>query len=126
MRFIALLHPEQQGGYTVTFPDFPGCISEGDSMDEAVAMAEDALAGHVECLLEDGMELPAPSRLEDFDVNGAVPMLVAIPDAPARHVRISVTLPEDALKRIDAFAKSHGYTRSGLLLKGARELVERG
>lgn len=95
-------------------------------MDEAVAMAEDALAGHVARLQEDGIYLPSPSRLDTLDVTGAVPVLVAIPDAPARHVRISVTLPEDALRRIDAFAKAHVCTRSGLLLKGARELVERG
>lgn len=43
------------------FPDFPGCVTQGHTLDEARAMAEDALAGHVELMLEEGEALPAPT-----------------------------------------------------------------
>ncbi|MEW5773046.1 MAG: type II toxin-antitoxin system HicB family antitoxin [Thermodesulfobacteriota bacterium] len=57
-RYLALFHPAEEGGYWVEFPDFPGCITQGDTLDEARAMAEDALAGYVEIMLEEGEMLP--------------------------------------------------------------------
>lgn len=56
--YIALIRAAEEGGYWVDFPDFPGCITQGDTLDEARAMAEDALAGHVEVMLEEGEALP--------------------------------------------------------------------
>lgn len=120
MWHIALLHPEKEGGYSVTFPDFPGCFTQGDTMDEAASMAEDALEGHVECLLEDGDPLPSPSRLEQIEHAGAVPILIRVPGAPRRHVRVSITVPEDDLRDIDAFVKDHGLSRSGFLVHAAK------
>lgn len=62
--FPALFEREEGGeGYTVTFPDLPGCITEGDSLDEALSMAKEALALHLYGMEEDGDEIPQPSDI---------------------------------------------------------------
>ncbi len=52
---------ERPETYSVFFPDFPGCNTCGDSLDEAMTMAMDALTGYIESEIEDGVELPEPS-----------------------------------------------------------------
>ncbi len=59
MRFTILLDPDPNGeGYTVTVPALRGCISEGRTIDEALANAREAIACHVEGLLIAGDEVP--------------------------------------------------------------------
>ncbi|MGH6858246.1 MAG: type II toxin-antitoxin system HicB family antitoxin, partial [Methylocella sp.] len=53
-QYVGLIHKEAESHYSVSFPDFPGCITAGRDLDEARAMAEEALAFHVEGLAEDG------------------------------------------------------------------------
>src|ERR1035438_2228656 len=125
--YVALVRKEPRSDYGVDFPDFPGCVSAGRTLDEAVAMAHEALAGHVAIMVEEGENLPAPSRLEtilrDRHNKGAVPFLVSVPDAASKAVRVNVTIPEAILQAIDARAKAAGETRSGLLASGAISLL---
>lgn len=61
--------PDERG-FTVTFPDVPGAITEGDTVEKAVDMAEDAL-GMMLCTFEDeGQPLPQPSALEQITLKG--------------------------------------------------------
>ena len=53
-----LLHPEETGGYSVTVPSLPGCFSEGETIEEALAMIKEAIELHIECLVADGEEVP--------------------------------------------------------------------
>jgi predicted RNase H-like HicB family nuclease len=53
-----LLQPEPEGGYTVTCPSLPGLVTYGETLEEARAMAADAIEGYLECLSEDGLPLP--------------------------------------------------------------------
>ena len=53
-----LLQPEPEGGYTVTCPSLPGLVTCGETLEEARAMAADAIEGYLECLREDGLPLP--------------------------------------------------------------------
>jgi len=58
-RYTIILHPDQEeGGYTVTVPTLPGCITQGDTMDEAIAMAKDAIRLHIESLQAEGQPVP--------------------------------------------------------------------
>lgn len=59
--YPAIFHPEAEGGYSVHFPDLLGCVTEGDTLVEAVAMAEDALGIYLYSLKEDKEPYPAPS-----------------------------------------------------------------
>lgn len=66
------------GGYTVEVPDLPGCVTEGDSLDDAVLMAIDAASGWILDELEDGKPAPAASPLEKIvpDEGGFVNTIV--------------------------------------------------
>jgi predicted RNase H-like HicB family nuclease len=123
-QYIALIHKEADSDYGVSFPDFPGCIAAGATLDEARDMAEQALAFHLDGLEQDGEALPEPSSLEtvmgDPENRDGVAILVPAPNRPARSVRINITLPADVLSEIDRYAEAHGLTRSGFLARAAK------
>ena len=54
MRYPIVIHKDPDSDYGVTVPDLPGCFSGGDTMDEAIDMAHEAILGHIEGLLMDG------------------------------------------------------------------------
>lgn len=56
--YTVLLQPEPEGGYTVTCPALPGLVTYGETLDEARAMAADAIRGYIACLREDGEPIP--------------------------------------------------------------------
>ncbi|TIN43517.1 MAG: CopG family transcriptional regulator [Mesorhizobium sp.] len=112
----------------VSFPDFPGVVTAGTDLDDARAMAEEALAFHIEGLVEDGEAIPEPSSLEgvmaDADNRDGVAILVSVKTEAKKAVRVNITLAEDVLSQIDAFAEAHGYTRSGFIAKAAQRIIE--
>lgn len=57
-RYTVVFAPAEEGGYVVTVPALPGCVSQGESLEEARAMIQDAIEGYLEVLLEDGQEIP--------------------------------------------------------------------
>jgi predicted RNase H-like HicB family nuclease len=64
--YIALLHKDDGTSYGVSFPDVPGCISAGDTFEEAVADAAEALAGHFGAMRADGEPIPTPRSFEEL------------------------------------------------------------
>jgi predicted RNase H-like HicB family nuclease len=63
MDYVAIIHnPDSDFG--VSFPDFPGCITAGRTLDEAKALALEALTGHIGVMREAGEPVPAPSTLD--------------------------------------------------------------
>ena len=64
MYYVAKLTQESDGGYSVEFPDIPGCITQGDTLEETLAMAKEALELTLEDYL-DGRMLPDPDTDED-------------------------------------------------------------
>ena len=127
MRYFALMRKAPDSDFSVDFPDFPGCVTAGTSLEEARTLAAEVLDFHIDGMIEDGLPLPAPSRLEDImahpDNAEALPFLVDVPDRGLKTVRINVTMPENDLKAIDAFAKKHGKSRSTLLTEAVRRLL---
>lgn len=125
--FIALIHKDAGSDYGVSFPDFPGCVTAGATLEEARQEAAEALALHIEGMIEDGEALPAPSPLDavmaDRANRDAVAFLVAAPARHARAVRVNITLPEDVLAEVDAAAKAQGLTRSAYLARAARRAM---
>ena len=57
--FTMLFEPAEEGGYVVTCPALPGLVTEGDTMEDAREMAEDALRLYLETLIEDGLPIPS-------------------------------------------------------------------
>ena len=73
MRLVypALFEPWEDGdGFTVTVPDLPGCITEGENLADAIAMAQDAASGWVLDELEDGHSIPKPSSMHNIHPEG--------------------------------------------------------
>jgi predicted RNase H-like HicB family nuclease len=64
--YIALVHKDEGTGYGVSFPDVPGCISAGDTFEEAVANAGEALSGHFAFMRADGDPIPAPRSFDEL------------------------------------------------------------
>lgn len=128
--YIALIHKDADSDFGVSFPDLPGLVTAGSSLDEARAMAAEALALHVRGLIEDGEAVPEASSLEnvmeDRENMEAVAILVDLAEPQPKAVRVNITLPEPELNQIDAFAERQGLTRSGFLLKAARQAMEKG
>jgi predicted RNase H-like HicB family nuclease len=59
MRQVILIPDPEAGGYTVEVPSLPGCISEGDTLEEALANIKEAIELHIESMIEDGEPIPA-------------------------------------------------------------------
>lgn len=127
-QYIAIIHKDPDSDFGVSFPDFPGCISAGSDLDEAHRMGAEALAMHVEGMVEDGEAVPEPSGLEavmnDPNNRDGVAVLIALPDAQPKVIRVNVTMPEDTLRAVDAYAEGHGLTRSGFLAQAAKRVME--
>lgn len=125
--YIGLIHKDADTQFGVSFPDFPGVVTAGTTLDDARAMAEEALTFHIEGLVEDGEAISEPSALEevmsDPDNRSGVAILVSVKDDQPKAVRVNITLPGDILDQIDKYAEAHGYTRSGFLTQAAKKLM---
>jgi predicted RNase H-like HicB family nuclease len=121
--YIALIRKEKNSAFGVEFPDFPGCISAGDTLDDVVAGAKSALELHVEGMLEDGDPIPEPSGLDAIkklpEFKGSVPVVIDVP-VVRRNKRINITMDEGLIEKVDELAAAMGTTRSGFLAIAAR------
>ncbi len=118
--YIALLRKEAASDFSVDFPDFPGCITAGLTLEEARRMAVEALNFHIVGLAEDGAPIPVASSLDDVmsdpDNREAVAFLVDTAPSLAEQVQINVVLPVDLLEEIDRQSDD----RSRFLAEAAR------
>ncbi len=64
-----LLHREAEGGFTVTVPALPGCITYGENVDESIAMAKEAIELYIEELQERGETIPDDSNTLEYSLN---------------------------------------------------------
>ena len=123
-----LVTKEADTNWNVVFPDLPGCVTAGRSVDEALAFAEEALALHVQGMREDGEALPTPSNLEalmaDPESAGALFHLVPIKPLKGRMSRVEIALDESLLAEVDATAKQIGSDRSKFLAAAARHALD--
>lgn len=119
----------EQGGddqaFGVVVPDLPGCFSAGDTLDEAIDNAKEAVELWLETVIDDGGAVPSPKNIAEHQANqefsgwiwAVVPVdLASLSD---KAERVNITLPSRVLRRIDAAAKASGETRSGFIAKKA-------
>jgi predicted RNase H-like HicB family nuclease len=118
--YIAYLHKDRNSDFGVSFPDFPGCITAGKTLDEAHGMAAAALALHVAGMMEDGENMPAPSSMDELADDparkGAVAFLVHVDPNAGKTVRINITAREKQIEMIDRLAVGAGMTRSAYMV----------
>ena len=128
---IAIEPGSDHSAWGVVVPDLPGCFSAGDSLDEAVSLAEDAVAAWLDSALDLGMTIPPPSTLESLrerpEFSGWVFAVIAVSPAWLDDAaeRVNITLPKRVLARIDADARALGMTRSGYIANLSAGLIHR-
>jgi len=123
--YIALMRKDPRSDHGVDFPDFPGCVTAGRTLDEARRMATEALAFHVDGMRQDGEPVPPPASMDavmaDRHNRDAVAFLVDLPERARRAIRINVSFPEDVVQSIDRVSTN----RSRFLAHAARERLKR-
>jgi predicted RNase H-like HicB family nuclease len=128
-QYIVLLHKNGRKGFGASFPDFPGCVSGGTTVEDTLREAAEALALHVDGMLEDAQKIPKPRSLEAIrqakhdwlDLDDAIVATVPLLPASGKAVRVQVTIDERLLARIDAVTKN----RSAFLAQAATEVLEK-
>lgn len=130
MKFLIAIEPATDDtAYGVVVPDLPGCFSAGDTLEEAFDNAREAIQAHCELIAEDGGDLPQPAPMAhhqaDPDLAGWVWAMVDVPVerffGPAE--KINITVPARVLARIDDYARRHGESRSGFLVRAAQKAM---
>lgn len=112
-------------GFAVFFPDL-ACGGAGDTMESAVADAEQGLAAHLDFARESGIDVPQPTPIDQIEVDDDIDEVARILvryEAPAHSVRLNITMDESLLKRVDAAAEREGFTRSGFLATAVRRCL---
>lgn len=111
--------------YGVVVPDLPGCFSAGDTLDEAMLNAKEAIELWLEVAIDDGLAVPEPQTLAVHqakrDFKGWTWGLVTVDIAALsdKAERVNITLPSRVLRRIDLAAKNAGESRSGYIARRA-------
>lgn len=129
--YIAVLEPAEQGGYGVSFPDLPGCVTFGDDLTEAMANAHEALSLHLDGMVEDGETLPAARDLRDLAVASELPgtqfVYASISvDDPEGAERVNVYISKGLLAQIERFGQRTGIdNRSTFFRLAARQYLSR-
>ncbi|OCF97147.1 hypothetical protein A9G08_09920 [Gilliamella sp. wkB195] len=128
---VAIELGDKEHAYGVVVPDVTGCFSAGDTFEEALSNAKEAITSHIEILVEDGEKIPAPSNVESFlnndDYKG---MIFALVDVDLTHLmggaeKINITLPRKLLKEIDRIVANNPQykSRSGFLAEVSMEKI---
>ena len=111
-------------------PDLPGCVSAGDTLEQALANAGEAILGHLEVMVEDGKPVPEPNSmvppLGPGQMIGVVKIALAELEALRETVRLNISMERRTLERIDEAARLAGTTRSGFLATAALAHINRG
>ena len=98
MRYVAFLHDDGEPGFGISFPDFPGCISDGDTVDDALRRGAEALSFHIEGMLADGEPIPRPRSLQDIRADESLAVwrdgaTIAFASLILRQVAATPTVP---------------------------------
>jgi len=129
MFYIGLIYKDETTSYGICFPDFPGCISAGETFEDVMAMGKEALGFHVEAMRDHGYDIPAPSTLaeveadkdgfwqEDYHEAQIVRVPLVFNFDPPKRVNVSIN--SSLLSAIDQAAKEQGMTRSAFLASAA-------
>jgi len=129
MNYPIVIHKDKDSVYGVTVPDLPGCFSAGETMEEALENAIEAIMCHAEGLIMDDETVPQPTSMENHKNNELYKdgvwalVTVDLSKISGKAKRINITIPERLLSQVDNYARKKGETRSGLFLAAAMEYI---
>ncbi len=129
MRYPVVIEPGTEStAHGVVVPDLPGCFSAGDSLEEALVNAEEAIAAWIDAALDAGQDIPPPTSIDTLRAGHKAWrqwIWAVVPVDPAQMddtvERVNISLPRRVLRRLDLIASSHGETRSGFIARMALE-----
>ena len=129
---IAIRPGDEQHAWGVEVPDIPGCFSAGENLDDAMAMAREAIEGHLEILAEDCSRIPVATpvsaHVSNPEYGGCIWALVDIDITRylGKAEKLNITLPGNLLNRIDEYVKHHPEqkSRSGFLASAALKVLQ--
>jgi len=131
--YIAFLELAEDGTVGVVFPDLDGCVSAGDTADEAVANAHEALSLHLEGMAEEGIPANPPTQLQalvsaivkrHFEGQGPTTYAAITVEAPDAAERVNIYLAKSLLERIDVYCRDNSINRSGFFVEAAKDRLE--
>ena len=123
--YPACFYEEKEGGYSVEIPDLLGCITQGNNLEQALEMAEDAALGWILTSIEDEEEIPKASNIKDLKLknqNGFVTLLSLDIDkytekyGTKKSVKKTLTIPEWLNKRAEKIGINFSKTLQEALL----------
>ncbi|MDY6305035.1 MAG: type II toxin-antitoxin system HicB family antitoxin [Oribacterium sp.] len=121
-------HFDDEDGYTVEFPDLPGCVTEGYGIADTMFMAEDAASGWILTELEDGKNPPKASDIHSFHAptNGFLSMVALDMDAYAekygeKAVKKTLTIPA----WMNTYVERHGISCSRVLREAVDDIIKK-
>lgn len=130
MEFPIAIHKDDGSVYGVTVPDIVGCHSYGETIEDAIKNAREAISSHIETMIELGEEVDFTcSSIEDLvsreEFAGAVWALadVDVTKLDTKPERINISLPRFVLHKIDSFVEKRHETRSGFLARVALDAI---
>lgn len=127
MQYVALFE-EEKHGYSAFFPDFPGCVTCGDTLDEAVDHAHEALAVFIEDMIEQGETLPEPSKKKALlarpEFEGRKAINITVNGDGTDFEEFEVVMHSHLLLRIEKYSKLHGVSPADFLAVAAREAIK--
>ena len=129
---IAIRPGDELHAWGVEVPDIPGCFSAGEDLDDAMAMAREAIEGHLEMLAEDCSRIPVATpvsaHVSNPEYEGCIWALVDIDITRylGKAEKLNITLPGNLLNRIDEYVKHHPEqkSRSGFLASAALKVLQ--
>jgi len=134
MLYAIVIEPgDKDCAYGVVVPDIPGCFSAGDTFEDAVINAREAIEGHLEVLCEGELDIPqaidAQVHIKNPQYAGWIWALIDVDITPflGKSQKVNVSLPDVLLKRIDdTVARQPAYkSRSGFLAQAALHELSR-
>lgn len=129
MRYPIAIEPgTDTEAFGVVVPDLPGCFSAGDTLEEAMSRAEEAIVAWIETALDAGQDIPTPSSVDALrkthkEFKSWIWAVATVDPAVLDDAleRVNISLPRRVLRRLDALARATGETRSGFIARMALE-----
>jgi predicted RNase H-like HicB family nuclease len=132
--YIAAFVPEKEGNFSVYFPDIPGAVTGGYTLEECAEYGADILEDILQELAAEKKPIPKPSdkesvkrKVAEIRAESGLGMpddvhyqLFRAPSLDMVPVKVTVSLPKAVLEEADRKAKAYGFTRSGLLAQAVR------
>ena len=121
--YPAIFHPNEDGSFTITYPDLPGCISDGKSLGNAMYMAQSALTQWIEYLTDKKQEIPTARNLNEIETfQNEFVSLIRADVKDGRAVKRTVSIP----KWMDDKVSEAGLSLSRVLQDALKERLNVG